>query len=82
MNSSYWYENDSFSLTKNFLLFSVILGLPCITVQCSDLWLCFCKLIDDFEFMINSLIKKLFPRNKFVYFPQGLLKTFFFFKIF
>ena len=39
-------------------------------------------IIDDFEFMTNSLIKKLFPRNKFVYLPQGLLKTFFFFKYF
>ena len=42
----------------------VILGIPEIIVHRSDLFICFCKLIDDLALTINSFNKKPLPLNK------------------
>ena len=44
----------SFSFLKNLFLFTVIIGFPWDIVQCSDLWWCFWRLIDDLELTVNS----------------------------
>ena len=47
------------------------LGIPEIIVHRSDLFICFCKLIDDLALTINSFNKKPLPLNKLIYLPQG-----------
>ena len=56
-------NTESFGFLKNFCLLIVISGLPCVINQCSDLWLCFCKLIDDFELTVSSFTRKFLPSN-------------------
>ena len=58
-NEPWGIKAVSFIFLKNFLLFIVILGLPEVTVQCSDRYLCFCRLIDDLEFTTSSFTKNL-----------------------
>ena len=62
----------SFCFLEKLSLLSVILGVPSVTNQCSDLWWCFCKLKIPLGFTNNSLIKKPLPSNKLTYLPQGL----------
>ena len=59
-------DSMQFSFFENDFLFKVILGMPCVTTQCSDLWKCFCKLKTPLDLTFSSLIKKLFPLYKFV----------------
>ena len=53
-------------------IFIVIFGFPEVIVQCSDRYLCFCKLIEDFEFTTSSFTKNPLPEYKLMYFPHGL----------
>ena len=55
----------SFGFLKNLLLLTVIFGFPEIIVHRSALWLCFCKLIDDFGLIISSFNKNPMPNDRF-----------------